>query len=191
MNNAKFAGRVLSTREENRYHDSYFYALVWDDEQGKPVEIMYGSTAWPGGHSDYYPDGWMHPQIDATPERRSAYEAYLAKQREERAERAARHVANTPDKGKRVRVVKGRKIEIGTEGKVFWFGKARSFSTSPRDGHKKLLRAMLGPDGKGEKEGFRVGIQTDAGEKVFTAATNVEVILTTAPRFGGATRGTT
>ena len=183
MNNAKFAGRVLSTREENRRNDSYFHALVWDDEQEKPVEIMYGSTAWPGGHPDYYPDGWMHPQIDATPERRAAYEAYLSRQREERAEREARHAANTPDNGKRVRVVKGRKVPVGTEGTVFWFGKEREFGQCPRGGYKAeakrlvaYARMICGPDGKGDKEGFRVGIQTDAGEKVFTAATNVEVI---------------
>lgn len=53
-------------------------------------------------------------------------------------------------KGKRVRVVSGKKVPIGTEGEVFWMGDS--------------------------KFGTRVGIDAPALGRVFTALHNVEVI---------------
>lgn len=41
----EWVGRVLCTREENGYHDSYFYAVVWDDEKFETQEVMYDTTA--------------------------------------------------------------------------------------------------------------------------------------------------
>jgi hypothetical protein len=60
--------------------------------------------------------------------------------------------AGTPTRGKQVRVFKGRKVAIGTEGRVFWYGRCKY-------GH-----------------GHRVGFETAEGEKHFTAETNVEVL---------------
>lgn len=63
----------------------------------------------------------------------------------------AEHAAK-PAIGKEVRAVKGRKVPLGTEGRVFW----------------------TGDDGYGP--GLRLGIETAKGERVFIAAENVEVI---------------
>jgi len=174
MANGKYEGRVLALREQNLYHDSYFKALVWDDETDAPEWIEYGATAYAG---------WTHMHVDATPEIRAKYDALLQAERERRAAKQREHAANTPDKGKRVKVVKGRKVPIGTEGVVFWYGAAREYGAFPRGGYKEhgrsmaaLARATLGPDGHGEKEGYRIGLKTDSGEKFFTAATNVEVV---------------
>lgn len=73
---------------------------------------------------------------------RAAFEAYEAKQA---AERAAEE-AKIPRKGRRVRVVRGRKVPQGTEGLVFWEGQTTY--------------------------GLRLGIKTDAGETVWTTANN-------------------
>jgi len=61
--------------------------------------------------------------------------------------------AATPKRGRIVKVVKGRKVRKGTEGEVFWVGEDRFRPYSQR-----------------------VGFKTDAGDKHFTAAGNVEVI---------------
>lgn len=168
-----FQGRVLATREENRYHDSYFHALIWDDEKAEPRWVEYGGT---------HCAGWSHPPVDATLERRAAYAAYQAHQQAVHTQRKAECDANTPTKGKRVRVVRGRKIARGTEGEVFWFGKAIEFGRCPRGGYKEAardareMRNALLPPRDGIKEGHRVGLLLDDGSKVFTAATNVDVV---------------
>ena len=71
--------------------------------------------------------------------------AYLATNEVRRLERAL-----TPDKGKLVKVFKGRKVPIGTTGRIFWIG-----------------------DGT---YGERVGIKDDKGETHWTASSNIEVI---------------
>lgn len=163
-------GLVLYTGEYNGREDSDFYALVWDDEHGKPHRIEYASTR-----------GWSYPntaEVDATPDVVAKYDAYKQRVREE--DRAARErcVAATPDKGKRVRVIAGRKVAVGTEGVVFWYGKDR-FDRSGR--YTTPLQAELrgyfaARDANGQKSGYRVGLMLDDGSKVFIAATNVEVI---------------
>jgi hypothetical protein len=168
-------GMVVNMREMNGYHDSDFLATVYEPDTDSFREICYASTR-----------GWSYANgasVDATPEVKARWEAEIAKARDARAARAARHAAATPDKGKRVRVIKGRKVPVGTEGVVFWYGAARQFGSFPRNGYKahgrdmrNLARALLGPDGSGDKDGYRIGFTTDAGDKYFTAATNVDVI---------------
>ena len=51
-------------------------------------------------------------------------------------------------KGQVVRVVKGRKVALGTEGTVFWVG-------------------------EGKYDGYRVGMKTESGETHWTAVSNV------------------
>lgn len=65
-------GKVLFLREMNGYDDSDFYATYWDDEQAKPVEVMYASTR-----------GWTYPcgaYVDATSEVWTSYKAYVEHQ---------------------------------------------------------------------------------------------------------------
>jgi hypothetical protein len=70
-------GLCLADREMNGYDDSDFYMTVWNAETGAPEEILFASTR-----------GWSYPSyasyVDATPEVRAAYEAYLDKAAAER-----------------------------------------------------------------------------------------------------------
>lgn len=67
-----YRGRVLSMFERNGYDDSDFYAVVWSDEQNKPINVEYATTR-----------GWTYAngaQIDATDETRAKYENYIRRQ---------------------------------------------------------------------------------------------------------------
>jgi len=140
-----YEGATLSIREHNGYNDSDFYATVWDDEKGV-ISIEYATTR------AYTYDNWA--KVDATDEVREkarrwqhdrVYELELEEQRERNVEES-----HQPMKGRMVRVVKGRKVPIGTTGEVFWFGEG-----------------TWGP---------RVGFHDADGETFWTAASNVEVI---------------
>lgn len=67
-------------------------------------------------------------------------------------EEAREQMFETYGRGRVVKVVKGRKVPVGTEGTVFW----------------------LGEDKFGN--GYRVGFETPTGEKHFTALSNVEAL---------------
>lgn len=94
--------------------------------------------------------------VDATPEIKAAAAAWEANETAKR-EKAARIAsvdkriayARAIEVGKDVEVVRGRKVKIGSKGRAFWYG------------HSKF--------------GVRVGLELTNGERVFTAATNVEV----------------
>jgi hypothetical protein len=68
-------GLCLKDREMNGYDDSDFYMTVWDEEKNEPREIMFASTR-----------GWTYPSygsfVDATPEVRAKYDAWVAAGRE-------------------------------------------------------------------------------------------------------------
>ena len=68
--NASYVGKVVSTYEDNGYHDSYFYAVVWDDDAKAPRKIETHSTAFSCGKAG--------ASVDATPERQAAYAAWMA-----------------------------------------------------------------------------------------------------------------
>ncbi len=143
-------GTVLATGEHNYYDDSDFYAIVWDAAEGRPQEIEYATTR-----------GWTYANsatVDATPEVRAAYDAYRAElAASQRAAQAAAEAA-TPRVGKTVRVVKGRKVPVGTVAEVTWYGAGKNYNRYSRE---------AGP--------MRVGLQID-GATVWTDASNVEVI---------------
>jgi hypothetical protein len=65
-----YIGKCLRDREMNGRDDSDFYMLVWDDELNAPKEICYATTR-----------GWSYPCygsfVDATPEVKAKYEAYI------------------------------------------------------------------------------------------------------------------
>jgi len=102
-----------------------------------------------------------HQLIDASPEEIARYEAHkveVARLREERSREAyrarcaeiAEAEAKEPRKGRKCRVVRGRKVAVGTEGVSFWFGESRY--------------------------GKRVGLQLANGERIFVDAKNVEAV---------------
>ena len=136
----EYEGATLGTWEANGYNDSDFYALVWTGEALASVE--YATTR-----------GWTYHNgavADATDEVYAAAREWLAA-RDIRAWAQATAIdAATPDKGKQVEVVKGRKVPVGTTGEVIWIG---------------------------EKQwGWRVGIKDADGEVHWTAETNVKVV---------------
>lgn len=128
--------------------DSAFHAVVLRDD-GTHELVGYCSTYCPGQH------GICEAAVDA-PE--AALEAYLeAKRRQGEASGltidSARGDAewHTARKGALVRVVAGRKVPVGLEGRVFWTGESQF--------------------------GTRVGISPlDGAEGVFTAHANIEVL---------------
>lgn len=141
-----YQGRVLESRERNYYDDSDFYAVVWDDATGRPKEVEYATTrAWT------YPNSCV---VDATPEVLEKYRAWKEAQRQAYIAEKQRQEMLTPSRGKKVRVVKGRKLSHGTEGIIFWVGSCNY-----------------------NRYRTRVGIQLTNGDKVFTDASNVEVII--------------
>lgn len=71
--------------------------------------------------------------------------------------------------GKRVKVVSGRKVPVGTEGTVFWYGAGRSY------GYSRMIP-------------MRVGLKTDAGETVWVAACHVEEVAPVSTEVDGLAR---
>jgi hypothetical protein len=145
------AGLVLATGEHNYHDDSDFYATVWDG-QG-PREITYASTR-----------GWTYANsatADATPEVQAAYGAWRQARAGERQAAATAAEAATPRAGKTVRVVRGRKVPVGTVAEVVWYGEGKRFSR-----HAPVP--------------MRVGLLT-GDERVFTDAANVEVVTADEP----------
>jgi hypothetical protein len=137
-----YEGAVLATRWSRFSDYDVHVADVWDGSEIKTVSADFGIDA----------------KIDATPE---VLEAVLAWETErgigwlrheetrrwlERAEAACEI-----GRGTRVRVARGRKIPIGTEGEVFWTGHGTW--------------------------GERAGIRGDDGETYWTAITNLDAIL--------------
>lgn len=93
------------------------------------------------------PDG---TKPNATPEQVAAYEWIRFGEDRDRERQEEERRFNTPTKGKQVRVFKGRKVPIGTEGRVFWYGE--------------------------NQWGYSCGLELQDGTRVFTAAGNVQVI---------------
>ena len=130
-----------------RYCDSDWYAICWDREKQKLVEVEYDTTRAGGGG---------RAEIDATPEvLREVYRRYKRLGREHFDLRTNPSNAKKVQKGDTVRVIRGRKVPKGTEGVVFWVGtRYNQYSRMDEE---------------------RVGIEV-AGERVFLNAEYVEVI---------------
>jgi hypothetical protein len=110
----QYVGCVIDTFERNGHEDSDFYAVCWDEEQGRVVTIEYDTTRCPAGGT---------AEIDATEEAiRKAYRYYKADAKELFDKIANEQLAKKFSKGDEVVVVKGRKVAKGTIGKVFWIG---------------------------------------------------------------------
>ena len=161
-----YVGCVLCTRERNYHDDSDFYVVVWDEESQSLKEVIYYTTRCAC-------DGVAH--ADATPEVIEKAGAWLKKWaidrvREEFA-RDAQKAAETINKGDQVRVVKGRKVPLGTAGTVIWKGEQSYGQSYPRHGYSR-----------GYNNGFygqtvtRVGIKDAEGTVFWTSITNVEKV---------------
>lgn len=142
-----YVGCTLDTYEHNGYHDSYFYAVCWDDENGKIVEIEYDTTASGGGG---------YAKIDATDDvLRKVYRFYANVGRSIFDSKTNPAQAKEVRVGDTIKVVRGRKIPKGSVGDVFWVGK--SYNQWSRMNEE------------------RVGVEI-SGERRFLPAEYVEVI---------------
>lgn len=111
-----------------------------------------------------------HAKVDAPAELISAYHAAVAAQRKQRedAERAYREAQarSRIEKGKIVKVVKGRKVPRGTVGMVFWEG---------NNGWGPMVGIALSPK-KGPVTGKNGKTYNSYTSVVFVAVNNVEVV---------------
>lgn len=138
-----FNGCVLALGERNGYHDSDFFATVWDEEAGCVRTIEDGTTRF------HAPS--KYSRADAT-------EEVVAKARAWWAEKVGPKQAYAVlvgramyiDVGCEVEVFKGRKIAKGTRGEVVWRG---------NDAFKA--------------NGYRIGIRLLNGTRVYTSLDNV------------------
>lgn len=150
--------------------DSVGSVAVWDPIKKEPV--------WFGlGYEAMAPNRNENIAFDATPEVKAEYEAYKKAQEDERKRKEAEHeaqvkaeaaafMATQPTKGKTVRVVRGRKIPIGTVGKVFWYGTvAANYSGSRWSRGTTQTRV-----------GLEVVDEITGTMKLFTATDNVEIV---------------
>ena len=147
----RYAGAVLGTtgRDVRVMSDVWSwmtYAQVWDGTKVKDVAVA---------SSDPYAV-YADVTVDATPAVLAAVTAFKAAEAAAAAKAAAvaavdKRVAEATRvaKGKDVTVVKGRKVPLGTTGRVFWLGET--------------------------KYGTRVGLALADGTSVFTAVGNVAV----------------
>ena len=107
-------GCVLRTYESNHYDDSDWYAVYWDEEKQTVETDLYASTRF-----------WSyldHAEADITPENLEKALAVLRIRWEASLRAKSEREAQAVAKGKQVRVVKGRKVTIGTVGEVKWMG---------------------------------------------------------------------
>lgn len=143
----RYVGLVVSEREENGYNDSDWYATVYDPDTDTFFEVQTGTTR----------HAWIGGcSIDASDEIKQKWNDLVQKQARERE--AAYYLAKRMKvgEGKTVEFVKGRKIPIGTKGVVTWVGIDKY---DPR------------------KEKLRVGVKLENGDSVYTAETNLKVLI--------------
>jgi hypothetical protein len=149
-------GLCLREYERNGYDDSDFFMVTWDPVKKQPETIMFATTR-----------GWCYPcmgsSVDASPEIRAEYDAYLKAKEIEESERLAKINAADPQPGKRVVVIGGRKHK-GKSGIIFWRG-ANQFRKYYANGYNR-------PE---SPENQVCGIKTDSGEKFFICITQIQV----------------
>jgi hypothetical protein len=149
----EYEGAVLGKFERNGYDDSDFLAVVWTGEVVTTVE--YATTR-----------GWTYyngATVDATDEVKALAAEWMAATGIDRYRREDVAAALDVAVGKRVRVTKGRKVPVGTEGTICWLGD---------DNYSRCYYNNNG--GRALKR--RVGLKLEDGTKVFLAAGNVTVL---------------
>lgn len=131
-------GLCLVDWERNMYDDSDFYMTVWDPVSKSPRNIMFATTR-----------GWSYPcynsSVDATPEVRAEYDAYMAyKQR--RSEVLGRRAARQRDAEVALQAgltrvqVERLKAVVGTD---YWDGIKRLITSNLRSGFRISLRQQV------------------------------------------------
>jgi hypothetical protein len=137
-------------------YEYHTYALAFDNDTGTFVRHFL--------YSDYgTPSEKRSATVDATDEIVALYEASEAVKAAQKALEHAQNVRETalaevrsPSRGKTLKVIRGRKVPVGTVGECTWFGVGKGYGYRP------------GRD--------RVGMKVN-GETVYTDAHNVEVVV--------------
>jgi hypothetical protein len=154
--------KILKTTEDGWIHYEMYTGLVlstrernyYDDSDFYIVvwDHEQGKPKEVNTWTTRYPsDHIVKEERDATDDIEKLYGEYLAAERAKEEAAEARREAMRLSKGKDVVVVKGRKVAKGTEGRIFW----------------------LGDNGWG----LSAGLELLNGDRVFTAASNIQVKL--------------
>ena len=141
-----YVGKTLNWYERNGYHDSDWYAEVWDDETNSVKHVLYMTTRC--GCSG-------RAELDATVDVLRKVYRYMKKIAAAKFERQNEEQAKKIRKGDTVMIVRGRKVPKGSEVSVFWSG------------------TRFNPYSRMNEE--RIGVEVD-GDRVFINAENAEVI---------------
>jgi hypothetical protein len=150
---------LVARYEDNGYHDSYFYATVWNPITKTIRDIMEGATAFAGGCSVDAP-----PLKDAPAKIKAAFMKWACHRAAEMVVAADLKYVMEPDK-----VVSGDKLMLlrdvrpkktplipkGATGEVFWSG---AFGTFYSNGYNKPGRSNT-----------RVGLILENGDRVYVA----------------------
>ncbi len=108
----EFSGLVLGLREQNLYHDSYFYAQVYVPETGEVKSVEYGATAYYGGGRAIVDAPQTLRAEIATRESQDLFEIALEKETQ-----------GTIGKGAIVKSLTTRGKNVGVTGEVKWIGR--------------------------------------------------------------------
>jgi hypothetical protein len=119
-----WTGCILGNGEHNYYDDSDFYWVVWDESEGRIREVVSGSTRYAGGHGFRKPDASIEVQAAAIAWMVSVVARGLRDGDVARSGRIR--------EGADVKVVRGRKVPLGTLGRVEWIGQNEYDSNNRR-----------------------------------------------------------
>jgi hypothetical protein len=151
-----YVGRCIQDREMNGYNDSDWYMTVYEPETDSFNEILFATTR-----------GWTYPAMgskpDATPEVIAKWESYQRRLAEKSQAIRETIETMTPDVGKTVEVIKGRKVPKGLVGVVFWVGAGTKYT--PNYGYSRHQRVAN-----------RLGIKDSQGNTYWTSEDNVQVV---------------
>jgi len=106
-----YEGAVLHRYERNGYHDSDFYAIVWNGVHAEVIE--YDTTRFAGG-------GWA--TVDATEEVQAAARAWYIERRIKWTIEDEKRNALVPQKGDQVRSLTKSGKNVGVTGVLAWLG---------------------------------------------------------------------
>ena len=154
----QFVGATLGHFERNGYHDSDFFAIVWDDVAGCVREIEYLTTRF---------GSWGSATVDATAEVLARAEAWLADATERALTAEFEADAVLPKIGRRVKSLTTRGKNAGIEG-VVERDEPNRYRSAPRGGYNADMMHL--PHMR------RYAVRTDAGALAWMDGDRIAVI---------------
>lgn len=126
-----YKGQVVRLMENNGYHDSDFYAIVFIPESNSFKKIEYASSRGGSYRNNAF--------VDASPEIMEMVKAKQAQNRAENQKELDDLLAIQVEKGKIVEFLgleKKKSFLNGVQGEVFWLGSGFGHGSDPRVGVK-------------------------------------------------------